>query len=214
MPSAVQHDEIRLVVAQVAARYRCTRWRSRTGPAAWRSARTSARLLRNLANAFSNSLSHGTRLNTSCSAGKRRARPGERRRLRQRPARVDQAAAPAPRTTSLREALANVLTVTYWATLLLMALIIAGCLRVDRPPNALRLQELADLRRQRGELRRQLHVLRDALGVVADDLLGGLRLGDGVVALDQLLQRDDVVALVAEVLRCGVVLLARQDGST
>ena len=68
-------------------------------------------------------------------------------------------------------------------------------------------EELADLGDQRGELRGQLHVLGDALGVVGDDLLGGLRLGDGVVALDELLQGDDVHALVVELLRCRVALL-------
>ena len=84
--------------------------------------------------------------------------------------------------------MANVLTVTYWATLVAMARMIALSVRstglAERPVA----QELADLRDQRGELRGQLDVLGDALGVVGDDLLGGLRLGDGVVALDELLQ--------------------------
>ena len=75
-------------------------------------------------------------------------------------------------------------------------------------------QELADLRDQRGELRRQLHVLGDALGVVGDDLLGRLRLGDGVVALDELLQGDDVHALVVELLRCRVALLLGEVAGT
>ena len=73
-------------------------------------------------------------------------------------------------------------------------------------------QELADLRDEGGELRGQLDVLGDALGVVGDDLLGGLRLGDRVVALDQLLKRDDVDAFVMELLAAASSSFLRKTG--
>jgi hypothetical protein len=72
-------------------------------------------------------------------------------------------------------------------------------------------QELANLRDQGRELRRELDVLRDALGVERDDLLCGLRLGDRVVALHELLKRDDVDAFVIELLGRVVSFLARKN---
>ena len=106
--------------------------------------------------------------------------------------------------------MANVLTVTYWATLVAMARMMALSARSTRLAEGAVSQELADLGDQRGELRGELDVLGDPLGVVGDDLLGGLRLGDGVVALDELLQGDDVHALVVELLRGRVALLLRE----
>ena len=66
---------------------------------------------------------------------------------------------------------------------------------------------------RRCELGRQLDFASNAPGVVADDLVGRLRGGNGVVTLQDLLQREQVVAFVAELLRLAISLLAWQDGT-
>src|SRR5205085_1593085 len=87
------------------------------------------------------------------------------------------------------------------AGLLLIAFAMPGASRSTLSPKARVSQELAHARGQRGELRGELHVLGDALGLIADHVFRRLRLRNGVLALDQLLQGNDVEALIAERLR-------------
>ena len=72
-------------------------------------------------------------------------------------------------------------------------------------------QKLTHFRRERGKLRRQFHVLRDAPGVIPDHFFRRLRFGDFVLPLNQLLQRDNVVTFVTKRLRNRVAFFARQD---
>src|ERR1044072_8344457 len=97
---------------------------------------TSFPFSKNDANSFSNALSQGTRLNTDLAAatvGRDHGKGG-----------VSDSGRPAWRSsgwssvmTIFRSATANVLTVTYWATLLLIALIIVRWFNSTGPPNAL-----------------------------------------------------------------------------
>src|SRR5208283_1273909 len=97
---------------------------------------TSGAFWRSCANSFSNSLWHGTRLKMHLSAASVVRDQGN--------GAVSERGRPACRScgsnsemTSFRKASTNVFTVTYWATLLLIALIIAGSFNVTGSPNAL-----------------------------------------------------------------------------
>ena len=70
--------------------------------------------------------------------------------------------------------------------------------KVHRLPKRLLFKKLPHLRGERRELRWQFHRLRNAPGVVPDHFLRRLRLGNRVVSLDFLKQRDYVVALIPE----------------
>src|ERR1051325_10877578 len=73
------------------------------------------------------------------------------------------------------------------------------------------LEELSDLRYQRGKLAREFYVLRNSLGIVGNDLLGSPGLGNRELAFHYLLKRDDVLALVAECLCRLVIRSTRKD---
>src|SRR5262249_20760418 len=86
-------------------------------------------------------------------------------------------------------------------------------LQCDLLAESLGFEELPYLRCERGELRRQLYVLCDAPRIVPDDLFGRLRLWNLVFALDQLLQGDYVITRVLKCLGLKFFLLPWQDGA-
>ena len=72
------------------------------------------------------------------------------------------------------------------------------------------LDKLPDLRSQHRELCWKLYGFRDAACVIADDFLSRLRLGNRILALNFLFERDDVVALVSERL-CALIFFAHRE---
>src|SRR5436190_20042865 len=85
----------------------------------------------------------------------------------------------------------------------------SGTLHIDSSTKSALLKELPDFRRKCTKLSWKLEVNGNEFGIIADDLIGTLRIFDGILTLKEFLHREYIERLILEFLDISISWFAR-----